>query len=57
MGEVRVATVEAPRWGVKVKYKNGIETTMWRATEEARDRLHRELNRDKSVHTAKAVER
>lgn len=52
-----MATVGAPRWGVKVEYKNGVKTTMWRATEEARDRLHRELNQDKSVHTAKAVER
>lgn len=34
-----------------------IQTTMWRATEEERDRLHQKMNRDKTVRTAKRVNR
>lgn len=52
-----MASVNKPRYGVKVKYTNGVETTMWRQTEVERDRLHRQLNRDKAVQTAKRVSR
>lgn len=52
-----MASVDKPRYGVKVKYKNGAETTMWKRTQEEQDRLHRRLNADKSVKTAKRVER
>jgi hypothetical protein len=52
-----MASVDKPRYGVKVKYTNGVETTMWRRTEVERDRLHRQLNADKKVKTAKRVNR
>jgi hypothetical protein len=52
-----VATVDQPRYGVKVKYVNGSVTTMWRRNEFERDRLHAELNRDPKVKTAKRIKR
>lgn len=39
-----MATVGQPRYGVKIQYKNGVETTMWRTTEKERDKLHAKLN-------------
>lgn len=42
-----MATVFLPKYGVKVKYKNGVETTMWRSTERERDKLHAQLNNPK----------
>jgi hypothetical protein len=52
-----MATVDKPRYGVKVTYTNGSGTTFWFQTEAARDRKHAQLNRDKSVKTAKRVSR
>lgn len=52
-----MASVDKPRYGVKVTYTNGVETTMWRRTRDEQDRLHRKMNRDKSVRTARRVER
>ena len=52
-----MATVETPRYGVEITYTNGLKTTMWRATEQARDRVQRDMNQDKNVRTAKAVNR
>lgn len=52
-----MASVDKPRYGVKVKYVNGSTTTMWRRNQFERDRLHFELNRDPKVKTAKRVDR
>lgn len=52
-----MASVDKPRYGVKVKYKNDVETTMWRRTQVERDRLHRKMNADPTVKTAKRVDR
>lgn len=52
-----MASVDKPRYGVKVKYKNGVETTMWRQTQVERDRLHRKMNADPKVQTAARVNR
>lgn len=52
-----MASVDKPRYGVKVKYVNGAVATFWRRNEFERDRLHTELNRDPKVKTAKRVGR
>jgi hypothetical protein len=52
-----MASVDKPRYGVKVKYTNNVKTTLWFQTKEARDRKHRELNRDPKVNTATRTER
>lgn len=52
-----MASVDKPRYGVKVKYTNNVETTLWFRNKVDRDRKHRQLNADKSVKTAKRVER
>lgn len=50
-----MATVQKPRYGVKVQYTNGVKTTFWFGTQEARDRKFRQLNSDPKVKTAKRV--
>lgn len=52
-----MASVDKPRYGVEVKYKNGAKTTMWRRTKEEQSRVHREMNANPAVKTAKRVER
>lgn len=52
-----MASVDKPRYGVEVEYKNGAKTTMWRRTQEEQSRLHRKMNADPSVKIAKRVMR
>lgn len=55
-----MATVGTPKFGVKITYKNGAVTTIWRSTEEARDAVHARLNnpvKSPDVQTAKRVSR
>lgn len=52
-----MATVDKPRYGVKITYTNNVTTTMWFASESARDRKHSQLQKDKTVRRAKRVSR
>lgn len=52
-----MATVGQSKYGVEVEYTNGAKTKFWFQTEAARDKKHAQLNRDKSVKTAKRVSR
>lgn len=52
-----MANVDKPRYGVQVTYTNNVTTTIWFASESARDRKHAKLQRDKTVRRAKRVNR
>lgn len=52
-----MATVDKPRFGVQVTYTNSVTTTIWFATERARDKKHAQLQRDPQVRRAKRVKR
>lgn len=52
-----MASVDSPKYGIKIQYTNGSSTVKWFRTQEARDRAHARLNRDPSVRTAKRVQR
>lgn len=52
-----MATVGKAKYGVKVEYTNSVKTTFWFQTKLARDQKHAQLNWDRSVKTAKRVNR